>query len=142
MCANWRAREAWLRPAQPLRERLKVICQGALHKIGLFRNISDFRNPFRDGQSPHCILRVFTTSCRVNSTNVLCQCYISLHALTKNGLYFDLSLTGSLWGSLPGLFGTCPYAPGLLVAGAISYQILDHPRPKPPSLQNPLFLYY
>ena len=32
-----------------------------------------------DGQSPHCILlvRVFITSCRVNSTNVLYQCYIS-----------------------------------------------------------------
>ena len=48
-------------------------------KIDLFRNVSDFRNLFRDGQSPHCILRVFITSCRVNSTNVLYQCYISLH---------------------------------------------------------------
>ena len=28
-------------------------------KIGLFRNVSDFRNLFRDGQSSHCILRVF-----------------------------------------------------------------------------------
>ena len=25
-------------------------------KIGLFRNASDFRNLFRDGHSPHCIL--------------------------------------------------------------------------------------
>ena len=40
-------------------------------------NISDFRNLFRDGQSPHCILRVLITSCRVNSTNLLYQCYIS-----------------------------------------------------------------
>ena len=48
-------------------------------KIDLFRNVSDFRNLFRDGQSPHCILRVFITSCRANSTNVLYQCYISLH---------------------------------------------------------------
>ena len=38
-------------------------------------NISDFRNLFRDGQSPHCTLRAFITSCRVNSTNVLYQCY-------------------------------------------------------------------
>ena len=47
--------------------------------IDRFRNVSNFRNLFRDGQRPHCILRVFITSCRVNSTNVLYQCYISLH---------------------------------------------------------------
>ena len=27
-------------------------------KIDLFRNVSDFRNLFRDGQSPHCILQI------------------------------------------------------------------------------------
>ena len=53
-------------------------------KIDLFRNISDFRNLFRDGQSPHCTLRVFITSCRVHSTNVLYQCYISLHTPTEH----------------------------------------------------------
>ena len=31
-------------------------------KIDLFRNIYDCRNLFRDGQSPHCILRLFITS--------------------------------------------------------------------------------
>ena len=48
-------------------------------KIDRFRNISNYRNLFRDGQSPHCILRVFITSYRVNSTNVVCICEPELY---------------------------------------------------------------